>query len=209
MPLIDNKYQENGFLLLTYKNRQPDPNVLCPECGRKTHHVATIYDEWSEAHSSFIYYHYCKREQIIIQRIARTDNLEQRHITTFKQPPAELLVELLATARQQNGRNVTTLTINRHWWAPKRYPLHLGIALEVDDEEVVDPVSALGEENINEIPITPYEPPASTPRNPFTSRPIASSSIEADSTHNEGEGASASETKTEAQDDETATPPQP
>lgn len=176
MPLIDSKYQENGFLLLLYKDRLPDPNMTCPECGRKTYHLATIYDEWSEAHASFTYYHYCKREEIIIQRVARTDDVRDIRTTTFAQPAYELLVELLATARQQNGRNVTELTINRHWWAPRRYPLHLGSELVIENESVADPIASLGDEHPIEIPIARYEPPATPPRNPFTSR--QSSSLE-------------------------------
>ncbi len=174
MPFIESKYQENGFVLLIYKAAKPDPNMACPHCGRKIHHLATIYDEWSEAHASFTYYHYCKRDQIIIQRVARTDEVRHIRTTIFEQPPYELLVELLATARQQNGRNVTELTLNRQWWSPRRYPLHLGSALVVENEAVSDPITTLGEENAVEIPILPYEPPATPPRNPFTSRQASS-----------------------------------
>lgn len=182
MPVIEARYQENGFLLALYRERGNDPNASCPECGRKLFHVATIYDEWSEGLASFTYYHYCKAEQLIVQRIIRTNDAPQPRTTTFHQPPYELLIELLATARQQNGRNVTELTLNRHWWTPRKYPLHLGTQLEVEENASARESAFLGDDSPAEMPISSYEPPATPPRNPFTSRGTPANANSSDDT---------------------------
>lgn len=162
-------YQENGFQLAVYRDRRTDPYTLCEVCQRPVFHVATIVDEWAEGQRARVHYHYCKRCNTIIQQTIREGPAgTTNRRTVFEQPPHELLVEILATARQQNGRGVTTLTINRRWWAPHRYPLAVGAALEVgaiddpdaDTTPVDDPL----------IPTLRYQPPSAATRNPFTSR---------------------------------------
>lgn len=169
MPAIEARYQENGFELIVYRERRPDAQVSCPECGRPVYHVVTVLDAWTESVSSIVHYHYCRHDDVMVQRMIRTDEPGQR-TTIFEQPPHELLVELLATARQQNGRNVTQMTINRRWWAPGRYPLSVGAELDGNAAEI-DVSAGLDPDNDDVVlPIPRYEPVQPKRANPFTSR---------------------------------------
>lgn len=171
MSEIESRYQENGFQLIVYRERKPDEQIRCPECKRLMFHVATVYDEWTESTVSITHYYHCKREPLMVQYTLRTDEPHQRHTTVFLQPPHELQVELLATARQQNGRNVTQLTLNRYWWAPRRYPLDLGDPIKAGAESQLESTMRLHfAEDDPELPIPRYEPRNKDRPNPFTSR---------------------------------------
>jgi len=175
MSSIEARYQENGFQLVVYRERRAEDQVHCPECQRPLHHVATLYDEWAESASSIIHYYHCKRDNFIVQHTIRTGPSQQKHTTIFEQPPHEVLVELLATARQQNGRNVTQLTINRRWWSPGRYPLGLGEQLAEADVSNELATMHLGfDDSADELPIPRYEPRDGQRPNPFTSRQTTS-----------------------------------
>lgn len=166
------RYQENGFQLATYQNRRPDPYTRCETCDRPMHHIAAILDEWGENHSSLIQYYFCANCDMIHQQTTREapdGSTTRRH--SFQQPPAELLVEILAVARQQNGRGVTLMTINRRWWAPHRYPLFLGSELESDTDESAVPSNRLEDDQApGMIPLPRYTPVQKDSRNPFISR---------------------------------------
>ncbi len=169
--MTEQRYQENGFELVVFRSRRPDPYTLCDTCRKPQHHLATMMDEWAEGHSSTLRYHYCKDCDTITQQTIREDHTgTTTRSTMFHQPPHELLVEILAMARSQNGRSVSVMTINRRWWKPFRYPLVLGEMIDedapVDDEtESVD-----SGPSPKALPLPRYSPPQSGARNPFTSR---------------------------------------
>ena len=179
MDYNETRYQENGFELSVYKNRKADPYTLCQNCERPLHHVASILDEWAESQSSLIHYHYCKHCNTITQKTIQygVDKPMDR-TNVFEQPPHELLVELLAISRQQNGRGVSLMMINKQWWSPKQYPLFVGHELGSDAPRV-RPIPISGQEDSpylddeatpNVLPMPRYNPPAESKRNPFTSR---------------------------------------
>lgn len=206
MSSIEARYQENGFQLVVYRERKAEADVHCPECQRPMHHVATIYDEWTESTSSIIHYYFCKREDLIVQHTLRTDTPHQKHTTIFEQPPHEVLVELLATARQQNGRNVTQLTINRRWWAPGRYPLGLGNQLAEEGDAPALGTMHIGlDEADDALPIPRYEPRSGHRPNPFTSRPPATPTT-GPSADNTANGNAAEESVDPSSRNDTATP---
>lgn len=141
-------------------------------------HVASILDQWTEDHAAVIHFHHCKHCNTITQQNIREgkDGTNSRR-TTFQQPPHELVVELLATARQQNGRNVTLMTINRRWWSPYRYPLHIGEPLPSDTPTLLSGMPGEHEtERLEDgqapasIPMQRYTPLSRDARSPFTSR---------------------------------------
>ncbi len=172
-------YQENGFQLVIYRDRRPDPYTTCEACQRPLFHVSTILDQWAEGQLSRVHYHHCKHCNTILQQTIRegpSGTTNRRAV--FEQPPHELLVEIVATARQQNGRGVTLLTVNRRWWAPHRYPLTLGSMVE--ETEITDDLEDEAPVDDPLIPMLRYQPPSSKPRNPFTSRGRAETAHEDD-----------------------------
>ncbi|NDJ87328.1 MAG: hypothetical protein GYB66_15725 [Chloroflexi bacterium] len=205
------RYQENGFQVAIYHNRKPDPYVRCETTDQPMHHVASIFDEWAEGQSLLIHYHYCKSTGQITQQIIR-ESPEGRSTqkTTFEQPPHELLVELLATARQQNGRTVTLMTINRRWWAPNRYPLFVGEQIEAGESAASLAEKIMGDEpSLDMMPMPRYSPPVSRDWNPFTSRRVstqpATSNSEGKTPPDEAPSAAATE-NTEASPDDAERP---
>lgn len=169
------RYQENGFQLAVYRNRRADPYTTCDACGRAMFHVASILDQWAENYAALIHFYYCKHCASITQETVREgrDGSTSRR-AVFQQAPHELIVEILATARQQNGRNVTLMTINRRWWSPYRYPLIVGERLT---EEALQALADIPEiERLKDaqapaaIPMQRYTPLQKDSRNPFTSR---------------------------------------
>jgi hypothetical protein len=177
----EQRYQDNGFELVIYRQRQADPYRTCKKCGRKLFHVASVFDEWGEAQSATTLYHYCKSCKTLEQYITReqpTGTTTQQNV--FNRPPYALLVELLATARHQNGRNVTVLTINRQWWSVWRYRLAMGELLGPDAPRV-RPLGIPGkstntlvdEAALSAAPMPRYAPPQSD-QNPFKSRRVKS-----------------------------------
>jgi hypothetical protein len=176
-------YQDNGFELVVYRQRQPDAYTPCPVCERPQHHLATVYDEWEQGRSATAYYYYCKRCQQI-NRISRRDRLHDTttEVAELYQAPYELLVELLAGARSQAGRGVTVLTINEQWWTPRRYPLAKGEVMQTGPAHVRPAHSSgvpgdhrLVDEGAPRVTPMPRYSPPSAPQNPFTSRPLKSS----------------------------------
>ncbi|MBI5928887.1 MAG: hypothetical protein HY862_06240 [Chloroflexi bacterium] len=177
--ILEEHYQENGFELVIYRQRQPDSYRTCQQCGRHLFHVASVFDEWGEAQSATTLYHYCKHCKTIEQHVTRQQpsgaNVQQN---VFSRAPYSLLVELLATARHQNGRGVTVLTINRHWWSAWRYRLVMGTLLGPDTPRV-RPLSIPGkssntlvdQETRSITPIPRYNP-QQVEHNPFKSRRV-------------------------------------
>lgn len=177
--ILEERYQENGFELVVYRQRQPDPYRTCQKCGRKLFHVASVFDEWGEAQSTTTLYHYCKHCKTMEQHVTRQQpsgsSVQQ---TVISRPPFALLVELLATARHQTGRNVTVLTINRHWWSAWRYRLVMGTLLGPDAPRV-RPLGIPGkssntlvdQEVLSVTPIPRYSP-QQVDHNPFKSRRV-------------------------------------
>lgn len=176
---LEQRYQESGFELVVYRQRQPDPYRTCKKCGRNLFHIATTFDEWGEAQSTSALYHFCKHCKTVEQLITR----QQPSGTSVQQlvvnrAPYMLLVELLATARHQNGRNITVLTINRHWWSAWRYRLVMG-ALLGPDAPRVRPLGIPGkssnilvdQEALSVTPIPRYNP-HQVEHNPFKSRRV-------------------------------------
>ncbi len=177
--ILEERYQENGFELVIYRQRQPDPYRACQKCGRKLFHVASIFDEWGEAQSATTLYHYCKHCKTIEQHVTRqqpSGSTVQQTVTS--RAPYTLLVELLATARHQTGRNVSVLTINRHWWSAWRYRLVMGTLLGPDAPRV-RPLGIPGkssntlvdQETLSVTPIPRYNP-QQVDHNPFKSRRV-------------------------------------
>jgi hypothetical protein len=175
----EQRYQDNGFELVIYRQRQSDPYRTCKKCRRQLFHLASVFDEWGEAQSSTTLYHYCKSCKTIEQHITReqpTGASTQQNV--FSRPPYVLLVELVATARHQNGRNVTVLTINRQWWSAWRYRLAMGKLLGPDAPRV-RPLGIPGkstntlvdEAALSAAPMPRYAPPHSE-QNPFKSRRV-------------------------------------
>lgn len=165
------RYQENGFQLAIYQNRRADPYTRCETCDRPLHHIAAILDEWGENHSSLVQYFYCSHCDMIHQQTTREapdGSTTRRH--SFQQPPGELLVEILAVARQQNGRGVTLMTINRRWWTPHRYPLFLGSEVDAESEQPLPTKRLEDEQAPGMIPLPRYTPLQKDSRNPFVSR---------------------------------------
>jgi L-rhamnose mutarotase len=170
------RYQENGFQLVVYKDRRSNPYTTCDTCGRAMFQVASILDQWAENFTALTHYHYCKHCDSITQQIireAKEGTISRRSV--FQQPPHELLVELLATARQQNGRNVTVITVNRRWWAPHRYPLYIGEPMSADSDLPLVGVSGKRDDLEDAdlpatLPLLRYAPPQKDLRQPFISR---------------------------------------
>lgn len=173
-------YQDNGFELVVYKNRQPDPFRTCPDCGRHMFHVASVYDEFQEAHSSLVEHFYCKRCKHIVQETTRQrpdGKTSSRQL--FDLPPYEMLVQLLANARHIQGRGITRLTINRRWWSAWRYPLAMGnkIATRMPRVRPMVPDDAEGanlqdSQALHTAPLPRYQPREAKRSNPFTSRRV-------------------------------------
>lgn len=194
MDYNETRYQENGFELSIYKNRKADPYTLCQQCERSLHHVASILDEWAESQSSLIHYHYCKQCDSITQKTIQYGvDKPMVRTTVFEQPPHELLVELLAISRQQNGRGVTLMMINKQWWSPKQYPLFAGHELGPDAPRVRRiPISGQedspyldDEATPTVLPMPRYTPAPESKRNPFTSRGHSVSDEEIENPDNE------------------------
>ncbi len=173
-------YQDNGFELVVYKNRKADPFRTCPECGKAVFHVASIYDEIQEGHSSLVEYHFCKRDKHIIQESTRIRPDGKTSSRQFHEiPPYEMVIQLLAHARHIQGRGITRLTINRRWWSAWRYPLAMGdkIATRMPRVRPIvpdDPESGnlQDERSLRTAPLPRYQPTEVKRSNPFTNRRV-------------------------------------
>lgn len=173
-------YQDNGFELVVYLQRKADPFKTCPDCGRKLWPVASIYDEWQEANSSNIEYHYCAKCQHILQRNTRqrVGGAKTANQQYHKTPPHEMVLQLIAYARHIQGRGITRLTINRKWWQAWRYPLVMGDQLATrmprvrPTGEEQNSANLQDDQALHTVPLPRYEARNQPRRNPFTSRRI-------------------------------------
>jgi hypothetical protein len=197
MPQIqEDHYEDNGFELVVYKQRQSDPFKTCPDCQSKVFPVAGIYDEWEQHHSTTTDYDYCKKCKHIIQTTKRErPEGNTIHHQFHLIPPHEMLVELLAHARHIQGRGITRLTINRRWWSAWRYPLAIGNRLSeriprawAKGGSEQEPGSLQDDQVRHQTPLPRYHEREAPQRNPFTSRRTTSSDDSSSDTPEPGDG---------------------
>jgi hypothetical protein len=174
-------YQDNGFELVVYKNRKADSFRTCPDCGKAVFHVASVYDEWQEGHSSLIEYHYCRRDKHIIQESTRSRPDGKSSSRQFHEmPPYEMVMQLLAHARHIQGRGITRLTINRRWWSAWRYPLAMGDKIATRMPRVrpiahddAESGKLQDGQSLRTTPLPRYQPTEVKRSNPFTNRRVS------------------------------------
>lgn len=176
---IEQQYQDRGFQLVVYANRNADSLSRCKTCQRPLFHVASTFEERGEQQSLTVHYHYCKKCQHIRHKQIReifADTSTQEQYQVGK--PTLFLVELVAGIRYQAGRGVSLLTVNRHWWRPRLYRLVGGKLLEANAPRVrplhhystSDSGRIVDETAQRVMPMPRYTPMPETAYNPFTSR---------------------------------------
>ena len=176
MPEVqESVYQDNGFELVTYRQRKADPFKTCTTCKRAVFPVASIYDEWQENQATLVEYFHCKRCKHILQETTRKrpDGTSTHH-QVHQIPPYEFLVQLLAHARHIQGRGITRLTLNKRWWQVWRYPLVMGNQIAVRMPRVravgADGSALTDEQALHTAPLPRYQPIEAQRGNPFINR---------------------------------------
>lgn len=179
MSNFEEQYQEDGFQLVVYTERKPVPYTSCSACGRALFHLASLFDEWGEKQSRTLEYYFCKKCRIIEKKtfLERPDGINEQ-TERLHHPPHQAQVELLAQARYYHGHSISLLTLNKHWWRPRRYPLVLGKLLGPEAPRVRplrNPYQSEGTRLVDEevqrnLPMPRYTPAPEVTHNPFTSR---------------------------------------